>query len=97
MSRVTYHHIEIRRHTVLLANGLPAESYLDTGDRGNFSNAGVTRLFADFGVTAGIRHANVCAPFVAHGGELDAVRGLIAARGRRKRPSRSPPARRRTG
>ncbi len=38
---VDYHHIELDRHAILLAEGLPAESYLDTGNRGFFADAGV--------------------------------------------------------
>ncbi len=30
---VTYYHVELPRHDVILAEGLPAESYLDTGNR----------------------------------------------------------------
>jgi T5SS/PEP-CTERM-associated repeat protein len=33
---VTYYHIELPRHAVILAEGLPVESYLDAGDRANF-------------------------------------------------------------
>lgn len=40
MERVTYWHVELDQHDVLLAEGLPAESYLDTGDRQSFTNAG---------------------------------------------------------
>jgi hypothetical protein len=36
--QVTYWHVELPSHDVLLANGLPAESYLDTGNRGLFDN-----------------------------------------------------------
>jgi hypothetical protein len=36
---VEYFHIELDAHGVVLAEGLPAESYLDTGNRGFFSNA----------------------------------------------------------
>jgi hypothetical protein len=36
---VEYFHIELDAHAVLLAEGLPAESYLDTGNRGFFANA----------------------------------------------------------
>ena len=36
---VTYCHIELRRHDVLYAEAMPAESYLDTGDRRNFENS----------------------------------------------------------
>jgi hypothetical protein len=37
---VTYWHVEVHRHEVLLAEGLPAESYLDTGNRSAFANGG---------------------------------------------------------
>ncbi len=29
----SYYHVELPHHDVLLAQGLPAESYLDTGNR----------------------------------------------------------------
>lgn len=38
---VTYFHIELDAHDILLAEGLAAESYLDTGNRGMFANADV--------------------------------------------------------
>jgi hypothetical protein len=38
---VTYYHVELDAHDLLLAENLPAESYLDTGNRGWFENAGV--------------------------------------------------------
>jgi hypothetical protein len=37
VDRVTYYHVELRRHDVLFAEGLPAESYLDTGNRRIFT------------------------------------------------------------
>jgi Hint domain len=37
--RVTIHHIELATHDVLLANGAPAESYRDDGNRRLFQNA----------------------------------------------------------
>ena len=39
---VHYFHIELNRHDLLLADGLAAESYLDTGNRCMFANAGMT-------------------------------------------------------
>ncbi len=39
-ARVTYWHVELEAHDVLLAEGLPCESYLDTGNRGAFANGG---------------------------------------------------------
>jgi hypothetical protein len=50
--RVTYFHVELPRHAVILAEGLPVESYLDVGDRTDFKHGGdVVRLFSDFGGT----------------------------------------------
>jgi len=37
---VEYWHVELDEHDVLLAEGLPAESYLDTGNRSAFANGG---------------------------------------------------------
>ncbi len=56
IQQFTYYHLELDRHDILLAEGLPTESYLDTGNRGNFANVAVPRLIADFAVNAG--HSN---------------------------------------
>lgn len=40
VSVVTYIHVELPAHDVVLAEGLPAESYLDTGNRAGFVNGG---------------------------------------------------------
>jgi len=37
--RVTYWHVELAQHDILLAENLPCESYLDTGNRDAFDNA----------------------------------------------------------
>ena len=36
VAQVEYFHVELVRHDVVLAEGLPVESYLDTGDRASF-------------------------------------------------------------
>jgi hypothetical protein len=36
-SRVTYYHVELDRHDALLAEGAATESFLDTGNRGQFA------------------------------------------------------------
>ena len=94
--QVTYHHVELSRHAVLLAEGLPAESYLEVGHRDNFqNNDGGIRLFADFSGDgpdiAILREGEACAPFVVHGPELEAVREAITAAERRivRRPERA--------
>jgi hypothetical protein len=42
---ITYYHIELAQHDVVLAEGLPVETYLETGGRNAFGNAdGVIQL-----------------------------------------------------
>ena len=61
--KVDYFHVELERHDVLLANGLPAESYLDTGNREAFANAGAHRvLYPDF--RPGNWSEDSCAPLL---------------------------------
>ncbi|MDR3537962.1 MAG: Hint domain-containing protein [Acetobacteraceae bacterium] len=75
---VTYWHIELDRHDVLLAEGVPAESYLDTGDRACFTNAGgVATLHPKFGPLTW--EAEGCAPLVVTGPVLDRLRATLRA------------------
>jgi hypothetical protein len=64
---VEYFHIELDAHAILLAEGLPAESYLNTGNRGFFANSGDPLMLhpdltdeTDYPT----REAGSCAPFV---------------------------------
>ncbi len=76
---VTYWHVELSEHAILLAEGLPVESYLDTGNRAAFANhAGPVWLHPDF--AAHTREAYGCAPLVVTGAVLDAVRRALDAR-----------------
>lgn len=85
---VTYHHIELDRHDIVLAEGLPAESYLETGNRHMYANGGaVIALHADF--TARVWEMEGCAPLVQTGPLLDAVRARLAPPRRRGPPSRA--------
>jgi len=79
---IGYFHIELRRHDLLLAEGLTVESYLDTGDRDNFANgAGPVRLHADFCIRTW--EALACRQLVVTGPELDAARQWLNARAAR--------------
>jgi hypothetical protein len=65
------------QHDVLLTEGLPAESYLDVDDRGNFDNGGaVVRMHPDF--ASRVWEAEGCAELVVTGPEFDAVRQMLA-------------------
>ncbi len=62
---VTYRHVELDRHALILAEGLTSESYLDTGNRAYFTNAGLaTILHPEFHVNAGLKtwERDACAP-----------------------------------
>ncbi len=63
---VRYFHVELDSHDVLLAEGLAAESYLDTGNRNAFDNGGaVQALHPDF--SALVWKAHGCAPLLLGG------------------------------
>jgi hypothetical protein len=76
---VTYYHIELDNHDVLLAEGLPCESYLDTGDRWRFANGGESVLLRP-GFPARTWEAKACAPIVMTGPTLMAVRAELLQR-----------------
>ena len=91
VDRVTYHHIQLARHDVLLANGLPVESCVDAGARARFRRGGpVIALHPDFSIRDGA--AEICAPVVSDGPVLMAVRKRLAAEAvRRRRRARHRP------
>ena len=76
--RVVYYHVELPEHMVILAEGLPVESYLDLGDRADFETAaGVIRLHPDFWTrpdTAMLWETKGVAPLVTAGAALAAAR-----------------------
>ena len=75
---ITYHHVELASHDVILAEGLPAETYLDTGNRAAFENgAGPVALHPHFART--IWHDAGCAPLVTSGDTLALVRATLDA------------------
>jgi hypothetical protein len=52
---VTYFHVELDRHDIIIANGAPAESYLDTGNRDVFTDATDSAADVDFSVGERLR------------------------------------------
>jgi hypothetical protein len=77
----TYYHVELEAHGILLAEGLTAESYLDTGNRGNFSNAGVVAMNPQFAVDAGHRSwAEAAAPLTVDPASVEPVWRMLDAR-----------------
>ena len=79
LEQVTYYHVELPEHDVVLAEGLPTESFLDTGGRSMFENGGaVMALHPDFAVR--LWEAKACAPLVVTGVELIAAQRATARR-----------------
>jgi hypothetical protein len=76
VAELHYFHVELPSHDVLLAEGLPVESYLDSGDRAKFSGGNVTALHPNFAARAW--EMKGCAELVSRGERLDAVRASIA-------------------
>ncbi len=80
---VSYFHIELERHDVLLAEGLPAETYLETGGRNAFANGGGTmQLHPDFAPdqtrVAMLWRNFGYAPLLGCNGELERVQRQLA-------------------
>jgi len=76
---IRYYHVELKTHGILLAEGAAAESYLDTGHRGVFSNAAAP-LILHPDLMQMRRQARSVAPVVTGGEELAAIRAQLHAR-----------------
>jgi hypothetical protein len=83
-AEVTYYHVELAAHDVVLAENMPTESYLDTGNRNSFAGQGVTVAHPDFASAPDVNffawEAKGCAKLVLSGPEVDRVRAMLAAR-----------------
>ena len=74
-----YWHVELPRHGILLAEGLPCESYLDTGNRAAFENGGAAmQMHADF--ARAVWDAQGCAPLVLDGPHVAAAKQRLLDR-----------------
>ena len=69
---VTYWHVELDAHDILLAEGLPAESYIDGGDRAFFAEASDHALYNPDFVPAGWNGR--CRPVAVEGSVVEAER-----------------------
>jgi autotransporter-associated beta strand protein len=78
---ITYFHVELDVHDILLAENLPAESYLDTGNRRAFENAGgLVVLHPDFTNDQKRREVESCAPLATDAARLEPIWRALAAR-----------------
>jgi hypothetical protein len=86
VDHITYYHVELDRHDLLLAEGLPTESYLDTDNRSAFANGGgATQLHPDFAALMWDGHG--CAPLVVTGAPVQAAKAHLAAVAKRGKAS----------
>ena len=79
VGRVTYWHVELDSHDVILAEGLPSETYLDTGNRATFARqaAVVVPLRAasvDPDAVSQVWANEACAPRIDSGQRMDHLR-----------------------
>ena len=73
---VRYFHVQLDRHAVLLSEGLPTESYLDTGNRAWFANAGTVRVahpIFDFDASLECWQTDACAPLTVDAASVEPV------------------------
>lgn len=78
VEQVRYFHVELDSHDVLLAEGLPCESYLDDGNRSSFTNAGESvRLYGRLDPKS---WDDACAPMIAAGPQLVEIQQRLHAR-----------------
>lgn len=78
---VTYWHVELETHDVLLAENLAAESYLDMGNRGFFAESALIDFEAIPDADVSSRsHAGFCRPYHASGPVVAAVQSQLRAR-----------------
>jgi len=76
--RVEYWHVELESHDILLAEGLPAESYLDVGNRSGFVNGGAyLEAYPDFKPQEG---SETCVPVVKEGPVIERAKAALLAR-----------------
>jgi Hint domain len=82
LDKVTYWHVELESHDVLLAENLPAESYLPASNRAFFVENGVVAISATpDGDASQQASAGYCRPlYDSEGVVLDAARALLRAR-----------------
>lgn len=82
MRHVTYYHVELERHDVLVVEGMATESYLDTGNRGDFdgTHRDPTRAEADEAAARRIWAERACAPLHTSGPVVAEARRMLDTR-----------------
>jgi len=74
---IEYFHLELASHDIILAEGAPAESFIDDGSRAMFQNAADYRLLYPDAVCG---PARFCAPRLEEGEAVERIRQELLAR-----------------
>jgi hypothetical protein len=78
LETVEYWHLELDAHDIILSEGLPSESYLDTGNRRAFANGGgFVELHPDFRPN---HWSDTCVPLKKEGEEINRTKTALLAR-----------------
>jgi hypothetical protein len=76
--RVEYWHVELDSHDVLLAEGVPTETYLDVGNRTDFNNGGAyLEAYPEFRSKL---DSETCVPIVKDGPVVQKTKEILLAR-----------------
>ncbi len=78
VAEITYWHVELEAHGLLLAEGLSCESYLDTGNRAAFAGGGAIAAHPDF--ARAVWDAQGCRPLALDGPVVRAARRRLLSR-----------------
>ncbi|GGJ39221.1 Hint domain-containing protein [Neoroseomonas lacus] len=81
--RVTYYHLELERHGLLLSDGAWSESYREAGNRHLFDNAGVT-VMASGALSPPGQAGVACLPILRDGPRLAGIHRRLAALSQRR-------------
>jgi ELWxxDGT repeat protein len=83
-AEVTYCHVELEAHDLVVSEGLLSESYLDTGNRADFADGSVVNAYPAFGAghASQVWAEQACAPQLREGPALAAIRSALADRSR---------------
>ncbi len=82
VAAITYWHVELLQHGIVFAENLACESYLDTGNRGQFAGTDTPTLHPDF--ARAVWHEAGCAPLRIEGAPVVAVRRRLLTRAQRR-------------
>jgi hypothetical protein len=77
--RISYFHVELESHDILLAESLPVESYLETGNRNFFENSGAAMVLHPH-MAQTKREVEGCAPFLESGEIVTRIRARLLER-----------------